>query len=141
VAVHTWNFNTQKVERSHIQGQPGPHRNPVPKAKHKKTSFMAGHQWLMPILLATQEAEIRRIAVQSQHRPYLEKPLHKKGWWSGLRQRPSQTSVLPKEKNPKTRMLSAFLSLLRMYKKAEKKLQTHKRVTNSPSLPVVRGFF
>jgi hypothetical protein len=26
----------------------------------------AGHQWLMPVILATQEAEIRRIIVQSQ---------------------------------------------------------------------------
>jgi hypothetical protein len=25
----------------------------------------AGHQWLMPIILATQEAELRRIVVQS----------------------------------------------------------------------------
>jgi hypothetical protein len=27
---------------------------------------MAGCQWLMPVVLATQEAEIRRMAVQSQ---------------------------------------------------------------------------
>jgi hypothetical protein len=37
----------------------------------------------MPVILATQEAEIRRIMVQRQHigkefcRPYLEKPHHK----------------------------------------------------------------
>jgi hypothetical protein len=51
----------------------------------------AGLQWLMPGILATQEPEIRRIAVRSQpgqivERPYLEKPYHKKlGWWSGSR--------------------------------------------------------
>jgi hypothetical protein len=27
---------------------------------------LAGHQWLMPVILATQEAEIRRITVPSQ---------------------------------------------------------------------------
>jgi hypothetical protein len=28
--------------------------------------FLAGHQWLTPVILAAQEAEIRRISVQSQ---------------------------------------------------------------------------
>jgi hypothetical protein len=28
--------------------------------------YMAGRQWLMPVILATQEAEIRRIEVRSQ---------------------------------------------------------------------------
>jgi hypothetical protein len=42
---------------------------------------------LMPVILATQEAEIRRIAVQSQ-KPYLEKPFPKKVWWNGSRCRP-----------------------------------------------------
>jgi hypothetical protein len=28
--------------------------------------ILSGHQWLTPVILATQEAEIRRIAVQSQ---------------------------------------------------------------------------
>jgi hypothetical protein len=67
-----------------------------------------------PVILATQEAEIRRIAVLSQainsSRPYLENASHikglsalsaspstskkkkkrkeRKGWWSGSRQRP-----------------------------------------------------
>jgi hypothetical protein len=31
-----------------------------------KTSVAAGRQWLMPVILANQEAEIRRILVQSQ---------------------------------------------------------------------------
>jgi hypothetical protein len=33
---------------------------------HLKILEKAGHQWLIPIILATQEAEIRRIMVQSQ---------------------------------------------------------------------------
>jgi hypothetical protein len=40
----------------------------------------AGCQWLTPVILATHEAEIRRIMVQSRPmRPYLEKALHRKG--------------------------------------------------------------
>jgi hypothetical protein len=36
--------------------------------------------WLTPVILAIQEAEIRRITVQNQPRPYLEKKKnHKKG--------------------------------------------------------------
>jgi hypothetical protein len=31
-----------------------------------KIKIIAGHQWLMPTILATEEAEIRRIMVQSQ---------------------------------------------------------------------------
>jgi hypothetical protein len=31
-----------------------------------KNKNLARHQWLMPVILATQEAEIRRIAIQSQ---------------------------------------------------------------------------
>jgi hypothetical protein len=36
-----------------------------------------GGQWLMPVIPAIQEAEIRRIVVQRQ--PYLKKTYHKKG--------------------------------------------------------------
>jgi hypothetical protein len=48
----------------------------------------------MPIILATEEAEIRRIMVQNQPRhgsgdPISKKPIitkkKKKGWWSGSR--------------------------------------------------------
>jgi hypothetical protein len=40
------------------------------------------NQWLTPVILATQEAEIRRITVRS---PYLEKPYHK-NWAGGVAQ-------------------------------------------------------
>jgi hypothetical protein len=40
----------------------------------------------MPVILATQEAEVKRIAVRSLgkkfKRPYLKKPITKKDWWS-----------------------------------------------------------
>jgi hypothetical protein len=46
----------------------------------------------MPVMPTTQEAEIRRIMVQSQPReigrPYLGKKNDKKGWWNGSRCRP-----------------------------------------------------
>jgi hypothetical protein len=32
----------------------------------QKVKDLAGYQWLTPVILATQEAEIRRIMVQSQ---------------------------------------------------------------------------
>jgi hypothetical protein len=46
--------------------------------------MLAGHWWLMPVTLATQEAEIRRIKVQSQLRqivrdPVLKNPITKIG--------------------------------------------------------------
>jgi hypothetical protein len=41
---------------------------------------MARCLWLMPLILATQEAEIRRLALGKQFvRPYLENAQHKKG--------------------------------------------------------------
>jgi hypothetical protein len=58
--------------------------------RYLKYPTIAGCQWLIPIILATQEAEFRRIMVQSQ--PWancsldsiLKKPIKKKkGWWSG----------------------------------------------------------
>jgi hypothetical protein len=56
-----------------------------------RTIHKAGHWWLMPVILPTQEAEIRRIKVPSQSRkivPILKKTITKKGWWSGSRCRP-----------------------------------------------------
>jgi hypothetical protein len=46
----------------------------------------AGHWWLTPIILANQEADIRRIQIQSQPRqivpqdPILKIPITKKDW-------------------------------------------------------------
>jgi hypothetical protein len=48
----------------------------------------------MPVILSTQEAEIRRIAVQSQPGQIVQetlpqkKPFMKKDWWSNSRYRP-----------------------------------------------------
>jgi hypothetical protein len=62
-------------------------------------------QWLTPVILATQEAEIRRFAVGSQPMQVVcetpsQKYLTQKDWWSGSRCRPQvQASILQKEKN------------------------------------------
>jgi hypothetical protein len=59
-------------------------------------TFTARHQWLTPVILATQETEIRRITVRSQPGQIVyetlsqkkKKTITKKGWWSGSRCRP-----------------------------------------------------
>jgi hypothetical protein len=51
-------------------------------------------QWFTPVILDTQEAEIRKIVVQSQPGqivlcdPISKKPFTEEGWWSGSRGRP-----------------------------------------------------
>jgi hypothetical protein len=53
----------------------------------KKRESLARHWWLTPVILATQEAEISRIVVQSQlgqivHETLSQKdPSQIKGWW------------------------------------------------------------
>jgi hypothetical protein len=42
---------------------------------HKNTNIGARHQWLTSEILATQEAEIRKITVQSQPRQTVRKTL------------------------------------------------------------------
>jgi hypothetical protein len=61
-------------------------------------------QWLMPIILATREAEIRRITVRSQPRQIIlwdpiSKQTHhkKKDWWSGSSCRPWVQALVPKK--------------------------------------------
>jgi hypothetical protein len=46
--------------------------------KFRNLILRAGHQWLTPVVLATQEAEIRRIAVGSQPRQIVLKTLSPK---------------------------------------------------------------
>jgi hypothetical protein len=58
-----------------------------------QNQYTAGHRWLTLVILAIQEAEIRRIVVRSQPRHIVCETLsqkihhtHKKmGWWNGSR--------------------------------------------------------
>jgi hypothetical protein len=43
-----------------------------------KSHIFSGHQWLTPVILATQEAEISRIRVRSQSRQIVLKTLSQK---------------------------------------------------------------
>jgi hypothetical protein len=61
-----------------VQSVPGMHEA-QPCQKEKKPE-----KWLTLVILATQKAEIRRIAVQSQPGqidPICKKPITKKVWW------------------------------------------------------------
>jgi hypothetical protein len=73
----------QVEERLLCKFKPQSHK----KKKKKKQSCL----WFIPVILATQEAENRRITIQSQpgqivcETPISKKPIAKKGWWSGSR--------------------------------------------------------
>jgi hypothetical protein len=56
----------------------------------KNSIIQARGRWLTSVILATQEAVIRRITVQSQpkqivHETLSQKYLTQKSWWSGSR--------------------------------------------------------
>jgi hypothetical protein len=71
----------------------------------------AGHQWLMPVILPTQEAEIRRITVRSlansSMRPYLkEKTITNVGlvvWLKVKAPNSSPSTAKKKKKKPKNK--------------------------------------
>jgi hypothetical protein len=77
--------------------------------KHFRQRPKARHQRLMPVILATQEAESRRIRVQSQVGQIMgktlswKKPITKKDWWNGSDCRPRvQTPALQRKKERKS---------------------------------------
>jgi hypothetical protein len=75
---------------------------------HKSESRMAEKLrcwWFIPVTLATQEAEIRRIEVWSHCRQIVpQDPSQEKGWWSGSRCRAwVQVPVLEKKKKKNDR--------------------------------------
>jgi hypothetical protein len=47
-----------------------------------KNSASAGHRWLMPIILVTEEAEIKANSGKYFQTPYLKITHQEKGWWS-----------------------------------------------------------
>jgi hypothetical protein len=48
------------------------------KTKQQQQQKIAGHQWLTPVILATQETEIRSINVQSQLEQIVHETLSQK---------------------------------------------------------------
>jgi hypothetical protein len=77
----------------------------------------ARNQRLTPVILATQEADIRRISVQSQlgqivHETLSQKnPTQKKGWQSGSRCRLSSNRSTAKEREKKKREFLGQMNL------------------------------
>jgi hypothetical protein len=59
--VHACNLSTA-TGGSQVQGKPGFHSMFESSLCYRVIPVLAGHRWLMPIILVTQEAEIRSIA-------------------------------------------------------------------------------
>jgi hypothetical protein len=75
----------------------------IEKPSLQKQNEHSGHWWLTPVILATQEAEIRRISsskpdsANSSQDPILKKHFYKKDWWSGSRCRPWVQTPIPQK--------------------------------------------
>jgi hypothetical protein len=79
----------------------------------KEGCFIAGGQWLTPIILTTLEAEIRRIAVQSQPGHSSLRPYFGGGgrgtqmdWWNGSRWEALNFNPSATRKKKKKRVVS-----------------------------------
>jgi hypothetical protein len=79
------------------------------------------HRWLMPIILSTQKAEIRRIVVQSQPEQRVHKTLSRKypsqKWlveWLKVKALSSNPSTTKKKKKKRKNLAADFLYMVRL---------------------------
>jgi hypothetical protein len=86
--------------------------SPTLFSREKKLFVPCG--WLMPVILATQETEIRRITVWSQpgETQSQKKPMRKKVWWGGSMCRPWVQTPVPQKKKKKLFVQEFFEKLL-----------------------------
>jgi hypothetical protein len=86
-------LSKNSTEHCEIGKQRGQGRENRKTNQMLKITLSDGHWYLKPIILATQEAKMRKITVQNQLRQIVQETLsqkthHKKGWWSDSRCRP-----------------------------------------------------